>query len=365
MSRADIALTMLLDASRDLDCNAENTLWIADEQTDIASLLSGYTHVSKPFLLTQRFDQVRAWRLAEGQGVANDYDFSVLVKPPQQIFFRIAKEKALLHYVVNHALMTLPIGGVLFLAGGVNEGAKSLFEKLRDFPQLSIELERGYAKTLMATITKKAEMAEMAAPLLDDRDYADWFELKYDDAEDISDEPAFISKSGIFGWDKLDIGTELLWQTIQTLNEQNPLAAETILDLGCGYGWLAVQAGKQWSNAKIIATDNNVTALMAVQQNAFRFGLSIDVVAADAGDEIQDQFEMILCNPPFHRGFDVEDDLTLLFLKAAARLLSRRGAAYFVVNSFIPLEKKAVGIFAKIDTVEDTKKYKVVRLAHG
>jgi hypothetical protein len=29
------------------------------------------------------------------------------------------------------------------------------------------------------------------------------------------------------------------------------------------------------------------------------------------------------------------------------------------------LEKKAVGIFAKIDTVEDTKKYKVVRLAHG
>jgi len=355
----DIALSMLLSAYRASGISPDKTLWVADEQTDIGTLLANFA-TEKPFLLTHRYDQVRAWRQMKGQGIANDYDFSACPSA-SQIFFRIAKEKALLHYIVNQALIVLPVGDVLWLSGGVNEGAKSLFEKLRDSAFLNLDIERGDKKTLLAKVTKTCEINEA---LLDDRDYADWFELRYDDPDETDVLQTFVSKCGIYGWDKLDLGTELLWQMVMAVDAEKNLQPESILDLGCGYGWLIVQAGLQWPEAKLVATDNNVTALMAVQQNAYRFGLVVDVIAADAGDEIQSSFDLILCNPPFHQGFDVENDLTLHFLKSAARLLAKTGAAFFVVNSFIPLEKKAVGIFKRIELLEDNRKFKVIKLSH-
>jgi 16S rRNA (guanine1207-N2)-methyltransferase len=356
---SDIALTMLIDAVR--HTSSESVLWVADEQTDIDALITFYGDGKKPFLLTQRYDQIRKWRLKSGEGVANDYDFSA-ASSVEKIFFRIAKEKALLHYIVNQALTKLPVNGELYLAGAVNEGAKSLFEKLRDFPQLSVEVERGDKKTLLGKIIKIQTVDES---LLDDREYADWFELQYDDPDEAEEMQTFVSKAGIYGWDKLDIGTELLWKTVIEAETEKPFSPQSVLDLGCGYGWLIVQAGLQWPEAKLVATDNNVTALMAVQQNTYRFGLQAEVIAADAGDEIAETFDLILCNPPFHQGFDVEGDLTVVFLKAAARLLDKKGQAFFVVNSFIPLEKKASGIFKRIELMDDNRKFKIVRLSNS
>lgn len=353
----DIALSMLLSAYRESGIAPDKTLWVADEQTDIHALLATLA-TEKPFLLTQRYDQVVAWRKAQGQGIANDYSFAA-APAVSQIFFRIAKEKALLHYIVNQALIHLPVGGVLWLAGGVNEGAKSLFEKLRDCAQLTVEVERGDKKTLLGKISKTAVVDDN---LLDDRDYPNWFELQYDDPVEGDNLQTFVSKAGIFGWDKLDLGTELLWQTLLAEHEEQSRQPASVLDLGCGYGWLIVQAGLNWPDARLVATDNNVTALMAVQQNAYRFGLSVDVIAADAGDEINDGFDLILCNPPFHQGFDVEGDLTLRFLQAAKRLLAKHGEVFYVVNSFIPLEKKAAGMFKTIDVLADNRKFKIVRL---
>lgn len=342
----DLSLELLL--SRYKQEKFPKALWIADEQTDMGELIGAFSSTPKPFLLSNRYEQIRAWKVAQGEGLACDYQFSSLTPTqfPDQVFFRLAKEKALVHYIVNEALSLLPVGGILWIAGEVKEGVKSLLEKLEAFPFLNVTQERGKARLI-----RVEKMTAITTPLLDDRGYGSWHEL----------EEGYLSKPGIFGWSKLDEGTKLLWKALPI-----DLSPSSILDLGCGYGWLAVEAGKRWPQAKLVATDNNVTALLAAEQNCVRFNLKKwSVVPSDAGDEIEQKFDLILCNPPFHQGFVWEQDLSLKFLEAAARLLTLDGTAYFVVNSFIPLEKKAAHIFPSIKTLENNGKFKVVSLMNA
>lgn len=340
----DLSLEILLARYEEEGC--PKALWIADEQTNIQELVTAFASHPKPFLISNRYEQIRAWKAALGEGMACDYQFSSLTKDqlPVQIFFRLAKEKALVHYIFNTSLFLLPVGGILWIAGEVKEGIKSLLEKLEDFPFLKISQERGKAR-----LVRVEKINEVTTPLLDDRGYGSWHEL----------EEGYVSKPGIFGWSKLDEGTKLLWKTLPA-----DLSPHSILDLGCGYGWLAVEAGKRWPKAELVATDNNVTALLAAEQNFNRFDLKKwTVTPSDAGDEIEKKFNLILCNPPFHQGFAWEGDLSLKFLQAAMRLLTLDGTAYFVVNSFIPLERKAAPIFSSIKTLENNGKFKVVALS--
>ena len=87
-----------------------------------------------------------------------------------------------------------------------------------------------------------------------------------------------------------------------------------------------------------------------------------EVVADHIGASLTPGYDVILCNPPFHQGFDVERTLTESFLAASARLLKKRGQALFVVNSFIALEKVAGRYFGEVTAVADNKRFKLVLL---
>ena len=88
------------------------------------------------------------------------------------------------------------------------------------------------------------------------------------------------------------------------------------------------------------------------------------MLATDAGDGIDEQFDTILCNPPFHSGFSVDDQLAVKFLSQTQRLLNRSGQALFVVNTFIPLEHKAKPYFERIDVVANNGSFKLISLKH-
>ena len=47
--------------------------------------------------------------------------------------------------------------------------------------------------------------------------------------------------------------------------------------------------------------------------------------------------DIIVCNPPFHHGFDHDKALIIHFVRASLALLTNKGIAFFVVNAFIPL----------------------------
>lgn len=319
-------------------------LWIVDENLP---LLTQSTPIAGLSLLTNRFD-LSASATDKGWPIRyNDFDFSCWPDGSlDQIYYRVSKEKAVVHHVINQASRMLKQGGELVLIGAKNEGTKTYFDKARKLlgqGQLEKLGKGGFCGVLTRTDT--------TGELLDDKDYRS--------LRPIADD--FISKPGLFGWDKLDQGSQFLTAHFDQIWPQLKAGRPRVLDLGCGYGYLSVSAHQRGVES-IVATDNNAAAVISCQQNFVRLGINGSVVADDCAAGQTDRFDLVLCNPPFHQGFSVEGELTERFLAQAARLTARDGMALFVTNMFIPLERKAKGLFAGIDTFADNGSFKLVRL---
>jgi len=102
---------------------------------------------------------------------------------------------------------------------------------------------------------------------------------------------------GVFARDGVDPGTKLL------LLEAPPLPASgDVLDLGCGYGAIAVAMGRRSPGATVWAVDVNRRALGLTASNAEAAGC--DNVRAVEPDEVPGdvRFAAIWSNPPIRIG---------------------------------------------------------------
>ncbi|MEH6651366.1 MAG: methyltransferase [Motiliproteus sp.] len=320
-------------------------LWVVDENLPALTQIPPIAGLE---LLTNRFD-LSANASAKGWPIRySDFDFSPWNDGSfDRIYYRVSKEKAVVNHVINQASRLLKEDGELVLIGAKNEGTKTYYDKARKLLGQGelVKLGKG---GFCGTVTRQEPLGE----LLDDRDYPT--------LRPIAD--PFISKPGLFGWDKFDQGSQYLvaefdaiWPTLKTPQPR-------VLDLGCGYGFLSVNAHLKGVES-IVATDNNAAAVIACQQNFDRLGINGSVVADDCAANQTERFDLVLCNPPFHQGFSVEGELTDRFLASAARLTARDGVALFVANMFIPLERKAKGLFGKVETFADNGSFKLVRLS--
>jgi 16S rRNA (guanine1207-N2)-methyltransferase len=129
--------------------------------------------------------------------------------------------------------------------------------------------------------------------------------------------------SGMFSPTRLDAGTRLLLETAP-----QPPATGDLLDLGCGYGPLALVLAIRSPGAQVWAVDVNTRALELCARNAERAGLP-NVHCADPGDPgLPSSFRLIWSNPPIRIG---KAALHALLATWLARL-DPAGAAYLVVQ---------------------------------
>jgi 16S rRNA (guanine1207-N2)-methyltransferase len=333
-------------------------LLVLDENTTILPVCSR----EKLTILTNRFDvhlesQSKGW-----SSHFSDFDFSPwsTVKAHNYIYYRISKEKAVVEHVLDSAWSCLPIGGQLCIFGMKQEGIKTFAKRCTNLWQCSIELRRGEGQVHCYTLKK---LQETGIDLSNERNLREGIEkVAYKKLIPIVHWLGIdlFSKPGIFGWDRLDPGSVLLVEAFSKLKPNT----ETVLDLGCGYGLLSVAALKLQPK-RLVATDNNAAALEACTlniQNSVPIGCEWQVVPTHAGLQIHEEFDLVLCNPPFHQGFAVEGDLIQLFLEQTKRLLTQKGQALFVVNSFIPVPAKASPLFSTIELISDDGRYRVYRL---
>lgn len=103
--------------------------------------------------------------------------------------------------------------------------------------------------------------------------------------------------SGIFSPDHIDSGTAVLLQHVPEPPDQGD-----ILDLGCGWGPIALTTALQSPNALVWAIDVNERALELVRKNAAILGLEnvIAVQPEQVPEEIR--FSSIRSNPPIRVG---------------------------------------------------------------
>lgn len=351
----DLALNWIIQqlTSAVVDKNAR-LLWCTDENA--LNALPAAFNQEQLLVLTNRWDVAEQAKACGFSTNFSDFDCSQIADNSlDKIFYRVSKEKPIVHHLLNQAWRCLKPGGQLLLAGYKNEGTKTYIEKIAKL----FGCEKSIVKNgpiYSAELSKNSPCN--TSKLLDDSDYTQPRPIAPESGLQL------LSKPGLFGWNKIDAGSALLIEQLNQLASGHTSFSHCV-DLGCGYGYLSIAAARldicnsinQW-----ILTDNNAAALTLARQNLHNNQLTGDVIAADAGNGIDIKTDLLLCNPPFHQGFGIDGDLTDKFLQSAKRLLAPDGTALFVVNQFIPLERKASSLFSKIKLLADNGGFKVIQL---
>lgn len=331
---------------------ARESLWCIDENClDLLPATDAWP--VKPEVLTNRWDIVAQARAKNFSAAFNDFDFAPFGgQSLEQIFYRVSKEKPLVHHIINQASRTLRHHGQLFLCGHKNDGTKTYIDKAARRLSCDKKIQK-QGPVYSAVLTRGKDLGEP----LDDSDYPRSRLIAELETTRV------YSKPGLFGWQKIDQGSEFLVSQLPELLRERTALPESLLDLGCGYGYLSLMT-RELTVQRRVLTDNNAAAINLAEVNCRENNLAAEVVAADCGDSLEETFDLILCNPPFHQGFVVSGDLTDKFLAHSQRLLSKTGSAFFVVNAFIPLERLARAYFTKVDRRADNGRFKVVQLCH-
>lgn len=321
------------------------SLWCLDEHAQGETL----PNASSLSVITNRWDQSELTRHAALDTHFSDFDFSTWADGSlDRVFYRVSKEKPVVHHIINEAGRCLKPGGELVLCGHKTDGTKTYIDKASAYLG-----QREKAKKMGQLYVAHLVRSDRLATPLDDSDYTIPRPIFTDD------DVQFFSKPGLFGWQKRDRGSALLWE--QAAPRLQASGASTLLDLGCGYGYLGLMTHRLPLKRRVL-TDNNAAALAMAAYNAEHNGIPAEVIGADCGERITDTFDAVLCNPPFHQGFGVSGDLTDRFLRSTHTHLTPNGRAWFVVNRFIPLEQKARGLFTHAEVLADRDGFKVIEL---
>jgi 16S rRNA G1207 methylase RsmC len=136
-------------------------------------------------------------------------------------------------------------------------------------------------------------------------------------------EATLTTSAGIFSPDGIDKGTAVL-----LAEAPDPAAEGELLDVGCGWGPIALTLALRSPGARVHAVDVNTRSLSLTQENARILGLE-NVVTAQPDEVDPDlRFATIWSNPPIRIGKEALHGLLLLWLPR----LAVGGEAWLVVQ---------------------------------
>lgn len=165
----------------------------------------------------------------------------------------------------------------------------------------------------------------------------------------------------IFAKGRLDPATRMLAETF----EVRPGVA--VLDLGSGSGILGILAALLEPSSRVVLVDSDPLAVEVSRRNAAL--TCADNVSAHLSDLLADlpdqRFDLILVNPPFHRGRTQEIALGERFIAEAGRALLPGGTIYLVCNRFLRYEPTLERLVGPVREVAGDRQYKVLIARKG
>ena len=133
----------------------------------------------------------------------------------------------------------------------------------------------------------------------------------------------FFSDLGVFSKDHIDYGSRLLVDCV--LN--NCDSCESILDVGCGYGFIGIVLSKIF-DCKCLMVDVNERAIHLCEKNISKNKVLGKVILSNCYENVCDKYDLIVSNPPIRAGKKV----VLSILKDASKFLNFDGSLWFVMR---------------------------------
>jgi len=162
----------------------------------------------------------------------------------------------------------------------------------------------------------------------------------------------------IYGWNKVDKGSELLASCLDDTLKGH------VADLGAGWGYLSCSILSKCPQVQQLSViESEHTALQAAQKNlaSFENDCSIEYLWQDVAQEKLPQLlDCVVMNPPFHSGKDADISLGVAFIVAARKMLRPRGRLLMVANRHLPYEAELTRQFRNWKVVTETPAFKVI-----
>ena len=162
--------------------------------------------------------------------------------------------------------------------------------------------------------------------------------------------------SGIFSPDHVDLGTQVLLRTV-------PAPRGAVLDIGCGWGPIAIAAALTSPDVRVTAVDVNERALDLARRNAATAGVA-DRLTVTVPEDVpaEARFDTIWSNPPIRIGKAALHELLGLWLPR----LGPGGEAWLVVQRNLGSDSLASWLagqgWGEVEKVASAKGFRVLRV---
>lgn len=192
-----------------------------------------------------------------------------------------------------------------------------------------------------------------------------------------SDKPLNISLSNhanVFSKDHLDIGARFMIEHLKKCPK-----SDHIIDLGCGNGVLGIMIKRLQAQAQISFVDESYMAISSAKEN---YNTNIDTKPDITNKEtvdptdaefyvsdclkdsrdgaINDNVELILCNPPFHQAHSVGDQIAWKMFVQSHDHLNNKGELWVIGNRHLAYHIKLKRLFGNCRTIAANKKFVIL-----
>ncbi len=243
----------------------------------------------------------------------------------KQVLIKVPKNFELLHFYLASCQAQLAPDTEYLLAGMSKHWPISWLNWLEEhshYQQLPLHKKARLVKLKLKALPK--------VPLWRGYDYAD---LKLE------------ALPGVFARDKLDIGSRVLLENI-------PKLYGDLCDLGCGNGLLGLSLAQKNTLNSLTLCDDSYLAVISAKHNAKQLAQPpVHCVHSDGLAQISTQFDVIVCNPPFHDGHKELTNIALMMFAQSKKHLKAGGTLFVIANRHLPYLGALKKHFKRVDSI--------------
>lgn len=262
----------------------------------------------------------------------------VVVLPPRQ------RDEA--RALFARALALAAEGGRVVASMANNEGARSGESDLKQLAGLAGSITKHHCRVFWTPALEGNH-----DPVLLDK----WLSL---DAPRPILDGRFVSRPGVFAWDRIDPASRLLVECLPV-----DIAGHGA-DLGAGYGYLSAEVLARCPQVRALDLyEAEVRALELARRNLAGHAQTAMLAFHwhDVTTGLPQRYDFIVSNPPFHTPSRADrPDIGRRFIAVAAEALKPGGRLWLVANRHLPYEETLNAGFGKVRVLGERDGFKVI-----